>query len=289
MLEVIDQLKSRLKVAQQEIRNFKSLPESEKNLWFGPLVLVSWAVIALLVGPSEPRLGISGILDLRQYFSFIGGYWFLPLIILSATTVGIIKNKWSRYVLSALAVAHFIFYVSYIPGREIYDGDTFSNLDGRISLFGGSLRAALLFELIPLVGALMTVKLESAQWMRIRMARIVPAIRKWVKQSRGSVNQSGYSAANRAWRASRVVEAFGWINIVVGFIAGIILIVLGLKGMNCDSYYDECTTDGTYVGYGFGVIFACLIQGSFFVMIGAFISSRTAVSSTNDDWKHAAP
>ena len=106
--------------------------------------------------------------------------------------------------LSALAVAHFIFYVSYIPGREIYDGDTFSNLDGRISLFGGSLRAALLFELIPLVGALMTVKLESAQWMRIRMARIVPAIRKWVKQSRGSVNQSGYSAANRAWRASHM-------------------------------------------------------------------------------------
>jgi hypothetical protein len=145
------------------------------------------------------------------------------------------------------------------------------------------------FELIPLIGALMTVRLESAQWMRIRMARIVPAIRKWVKQSRGSVNQSGYSAANRAWRASRVVESFGWLNIVVGVIAGIILIVLGFKGMNCDSYYDECTTGGIYVGYGFGVIFACLIQGSFFVMIGAFISSRTAVNSTNDDWKHSAP
>jgi hypothetical protein len=289
MLDVFVQLKSRLKVAQQEIRNFKSLPESEKNLWFGPLVLVSWSVIALLVGPSRPRDGIGGILDLRQYFSFIGGYWFLLLIILSATTVGVIKDKWSRYVLSALAVAHFIFYASYIPGREIYDGDTFRSLDGRISLFGGSLRAAVFFELIPLAGALMTVRLESAQWMRIRMARIVPAIRKWVKQSRGSVNQSGYSAANRAWRASRVVEAFGWINIVVGFIAGIILIILGFKGMNCDSYYDECTTDGTYVGYGFGVIFACLIQGSFFVMIGAFISSRTAVSSTSSDWKHSAP
>jgi uncharacterized membrane protein len=103
------------------------------------------------------------------------------------------------------------------------------------------------------------------------------------------VNQSGYSAANRAWRASRVVEAFGWINIVVGVIAGIILIVLGFKGMSCDSYYDECNTDGTYVGYGFGVIFACLIQGSFFVMIGAFISSRTAVSSNDDDARNFAP
>ena len=288
MSDVLVQLKSRLKLAQQEIRNFKSLPESEKNSWFGPLVLVSWAVIALFVGTSEPRDGVYGILNLREYFSFIGGYWFLPLMILSVTAVAVFKDKWSRYALSALAVAHFIFYVSYIPGGMYYDGG--SARDGRISLFSGSLRAGLLFELIPLVGALMTVRAESAQWMRIRMARIVPAIRKWAKQTRGAVNQSGYSAANRAWRASRVVESFGWLNIVVGVIGGIVLIVIGFKGgLGCDDYYDECSTNGAFVGGGFGVMYAFIVLGSIFVMIAAFISSRTAVTSNDDDSRHSAP
>jgi hypothetical protein len=280
MSDLFNQLKSRLGIALSEIRNFKSLPDSEKNSWFGPLVIVLWALIALLIGPSVPREETSGILDLREYFSFIGGYWFLLLTILAVTTVGVLKNMWSRYVLAALVVAHVLFYVSYIPGGYGYNDGTFNRADGQISLFSGSITAALFFELIPLVGALMTVRLESAQWMRTRLARIVPAVRKWAKQSANRVDQSGDAAANRAWRASRVVEMFGWFNIVIGIIAGVILIVLGFRGGSCDNSYGECAVDGNYVGIGFGVVFACVIQGSFFVMIGAFIASRTSSRST---------
>lgn len=281
MSALLIQLKNRVNQAQNEIRNFKSLSDSAKNLWLGPMVIFLWAVIALFVGPSEPSETIGSIWDLRQFFSFVGGYWFLLLILLSATTVGVLKNAWSRYVLSAVLVAHFLFYVSYIPGGLSYDGENFTRSDGQISLFSGSLSAALLFELIPLVGALMTTRLESAQWIRTRNGHIVSTIRLRISQSAANMNQSGDAAANRAWRASRVVEMFGWFNIVVGIIGGIILIVLGFNGGNCESSYGDCATDGTYVGIGFAVMFACVIQGSFFVMIGAFIASRTASRSTN--------
>jgi hypothetical protein len=280
MSALLIQLKSRLNQAQIEIRNFKSLSDSSKNLWLGPIVVVLWAVIALFIGPSEPRESISAIWDLREFFSFVGGYWFLLLILLSAISVGVLQNAWSRYVLSAVLVAHFIFYVSYVPVWAVGEG-YFGRSGGRISLFSGSLPAALFFELIPLVGALISARLESAQWMRVRIARIVPAVRLWAQQTARGVNQSGDPAANRAWRASRVVEMFGWLNVIVGVIGGIILIVLGFKGGNCESSYGDCATDGTYVGLGFGVMFACVIQGSFFVMIGAFIASRTAPRSTS--------
>lgn len=294
MSDVLAQLKSDLKATQAQLRDFKSLSESEKNRWYGPLFLVSWAIIAMLVGPSEPRESLYGLTDLNQYFSFIGGLWFLLVLILVASAAVVMKKTWIRYVLGAIIFLHLLFYVSYIPEYSRYSSekDTYEFIDSSISLFSGSLRAGLLFELIPLAGALMTIRLESAQWMRIRTSRIVPAIRKWIKQVAGSTNQSSASgsasgdvlsvdmaAANRAWRASRIVEVFGWFNIVVGVIAGIILIVLGFKGGSCTSSYDECATDGTYVGIGFGVMFACVIQGSFFVMIGAFIASRTATRS----------
>ena len=74
---------------------------------------------------------------------------------------------------------------------------------------------------------------------------------------------------------------FGWFNIAVGIIGGIIRIVLGFNGGNCESPYGDCVTDGIYAGIGFAVTFACVIQGSFFLMIGAFIASRTASRSTN--------
>jgi hypothetical protein len=281
MSALLIELKSRLNQAQIEIRNFKSLSDSSKNLWLGPIVAVLWAFIALVIGPSEPRESISAIWDLREFFSFVGGYWFLLLVLLSAITVGVLKNTWSRYALSAVLIAHFIFYVSFIPGGLTYDGENFIRVDGRISLFSGSFPAALLFELIPLVGALITARLESAQWIRSRNSQIVSAIRSRVYQSDSNMTQSSDAAANRAWRASRVVELFGWFNVVVGVIGGIILIVLGFNGGNCESSYGDCPTDGTYVGIGFAVMFACVIQGSFFVMIGAFIASRTAPRSTS--------
>lgn len=266
------------------------MSEVDRNLWFGPMILVVWGVVGYLFGSSYPTEFYNVgdlIFEASEFFSYVGGLWFLIILLVAAVAAVTTGNKWVRYFLGALMLAHVILYASTEVGWGInINEDSGYFTTTRFRFFANDIRDAVLYEIIPIFGALTTVSTDFAGATRRFLRRATIAVTTGMRKVTASVsspistssdtNEIANRAANRALRASRIIEIFGGITVVLGLVAGVILVVAGFATESCDVFGEDCGTNFYSIILGVGVALASLVQGAFFIMIGAYVASRSA-------------